>query len=314
MANTPNLDLVKPAGTDHALVSVINSNSDKIDAGYGTLSEQIGNMGIYTMSSSQELLTVARDTNICPENTVRWINPRNGTVSGGATQYGIACVTKRISTAVSVKIYSDSGVVFSNGWNNGTGAWNGWKRLEKVGGVPSNTITGDLNNALTPGWYIVDSSCTNQPPERYEGCLLVENGALDVYVRQTYYCGYSNHIYTRTRRYDSGWIWNPWQQLAIKDEECPSKTLVVSGNTKTVTLPNNCRSMIVGTDSADDRCFVFLVNTTNGGVVHVVEIQKGSSVSYDKSVANKLTISVAGSVTFMIFAGNSTILNGITIA
>lgn len=43
MANTPNLDLVKPAGTDHALVSVINSNSDKIDGGFGTLSEQIAN-------------------------------------------------------------------------------------------------------------------------------------------------------------------------------------------------------------------------------------------------------------------------------
>ena len=32
MANTANLDLVKPAGTDHALVSVLNQNSDKIDA------------------------------------------------------------------------------------------------------------------------------------------------------------------------------------------------------------------------------------------------------------------------------------------
>ena len=42
MANTPNLDLVKPAGTDKALVSVINSNSDKIDAGFGSLSDQIG--------------------------------------------------------------------------------------------------------------------------------------------------------------------------------------------------------------------------------------------------------------------------------
>ena len=31
MANTTNLDLVKPAGTDHALISVINQNSDKID-------------------------------------------------------------------------------------------------------------------------------------------------------------------------------------------------------------------------------------------------------------------------------------------
>ena len=42
MANTPFLDLVKPAGTDRALVSVINSNSDKIDTGVSTLSEQIG--------------------------------------------------------------------------------------------------------------------------------------------------------------------------------------------------------------------------------------------------------------------------------
>ena len=41
MANTPFLDLVKPAGTDRALVSVINSNSDKIDGGVSTISEQI---------------------------------------------------------------------------------------------------------------------------------------------------------------------------------------------------------------------------------------------------------------------------------
>lgn len=32
MANTTNLNLVKPIGTDHALISDINGNSDKIDA------------------------------------------------------------------------------------------------------------------------------------------------------------------------------------------------------------------------------------------------------------------------------------------
>lgn len=46
MANTPFLDLVKPAGTDRALVSVINSNSDKIDGGVSTLSEQIAHVAI----------------------------------------------------------------------------------------------------------------------------------------------------------------------------------------------------------------------------------------------------------------------------
>lgn len=35
MANTTNLDLVKPLGTDHALVAQINGNSDKIDAEAG---------------------------------------------------------------------------------------------------------------------------------------------------------------------------------------------------------------------------------------------------------------------------------------
>jgi hypothetical protein len=35
MANTTNLDLVKPLGTDHALVAQINSNSEKIDAEAG---------------------------------------------------------------------------------------------------------------------------------------------------------------------------------------------------------------------------------------------------------------------------------------
>lgn len=129
MANTPFLNLFKPTDLDQALVTDINSNMDKIDAGVSTLSDQIGNMGIYTMSSSQELLTVARDTNICPENTVRWINPRNGTVSGGATQYGIACVTKRINSAISVKVFADSGNVFSNGWNSSTGDWNGWQQM-----------------------------------------------------------------------------------------------------------------------------------------------------------------------------------------
>ena len=44
MANTPNIDLVKPAGTDHALVSVLNSNSDKIDTFAGTTNQAIANL------------------------------------------------------------------------------------------------------------------------------------------------------------------------------------------------------------------------------------------------------------------------------
>ena len=41
MANTTNLDLVKPAGTDHALISVLNSNSDKIDEFAGKTNDSL---------------------------------------------------------------------------------------------------------------------------------------------------------------------------------------------------------------------------------------------------------------------------------
>ena len=44
MANTQNLDLVKPAGTDKALVSVINSNMEKIDTFAGTTNQAISTL------------------------------------------------------------------------------------------------------------------------------------------------------------------------------------------------------------------------------------------------------------------------------
>ena len=50
MANTTNIDLVKPAGTDYALVSVINSNSDKIDAEAGR--ERANTAANYSASSA----------------------------------------------------------------------------------------------------------------------------------------------------------------------------------------------------------------------------------------------------------------------
>lgn len=44
MANTTNLNLEKPLGTDQALVSVINSNSDKIDNWAGSTNQALSNV------------------------------------------------------------------------------------------------------------------------------------------------------------------------------------------------------------------------------------------------------------------------------
>lgn len=56
MANTTNLDLVKPAGTDKALVSVLNANSDKIDAFAGSTNQALGNLT--TPATASDLNTV----------------------------------------------------------------------------------------------------------------------------------------------------------------------------------------------------------------------------------------------------------------
>ena len=67
MANTPNIDLVKPAGTDHALVSVLNSNSDKIDTFAGTTNQAIANLAEYESIgsvASQSALETALETKL----------------------------------------------------------------------------------------------------------------------------------------------------------------------------------------------------------------------------------------------------------
>jgi hypothetical protein len=65
MANTTNLDLVKPAGTDKALVSVLNSNSDKIDAWAGTTNQALSHLNggtITNVASYADLQTLLSNT------------------------------------------------------------------------------------------------------------------------------------------------------------------------------------------------------------------------------------------------------------
>lgn len=57
MANTTNLDLIKPAGTDRALVAQINSNSDKIDLFAGKMIDE----SVYYGTSTTEAGTQQKD-------------------------------------------------------------------------------------------------------------------------------------------------------------------------------------------------------------------------------------------------------------
>lgn len=65
MANTTNLNLVKPAGTDHALVSVINGNMDIIDSKVGAIPENESAQSQITALNNQiaTLNTAVSNTN-----------------------------------------------------------------------------------------------------------------------------------------------------------------------------------------------------------------------------------------------------------
>ena len=89
MANTTNLDLEKPLGTDKALVARLNSNSDKIDAWAGTTNQALlnintdlgyANLGSNTLANIESAITstVANMQDNTQKNIRFIVNPATG--------------------------------------------------------------------------------------------------------------------------------------------------------------------------------------------------------------------------------------------
>lgn len=87
-------------------------------------------------------------------------------------------------------------------------------KVNPIYNAPTETFNGDLDTLTTPGWYVLGTSATNAPPITASGRLLVAQMGTSPYIRQTYYCGYDNNIFTRVRSYyGNAWHWFEWQQL-----------------------------------------------------------------------------------------------------
>ena len=148
MANTPFLDLVKPAGTDHALVSVINSNSDKIDTGVSTLSEQIGiyEFGTKTLSEFESALNTYVNNNMSNGQTKSIsvsISPASSPF--GANLY-MGDVKKLNSTRTRVELRRATSIDTVTGAAN-NGAWT-WEVLATKSEVVSDwTVCADYKSA-----------------------------------------------------------------------------------------------------------------------------------------------------------------------
>jgi len=138
MANTTNLNLAKPAGKDKALVSVLNSNSDKIDAWAGSTNQAISNI-----RQNEIVIPITENTDLNTLTTPGYYNlygakslvnaPASGANRLGllvqraeSTQYVYQIATDNVNDATGVYVRSCKG-----------GTWSAWQQLA----LKSETLT-----------------------------------------------------------------------------------------------------------------------------------------------------------------------------
>jgi hypothetical protein len=107
MANTTNLNLVKPAGTDYALVSVINSNMDIIDSKVGAIPAN---------ESAQSQITALNNQIATMANVQKESIARNGSKSLTITKPCLVIVGRSsVSTSVTMAFIDGwAGIIYVN--------------------------------------------------------------------------------------------------------------------------------------------------------------------------------------------------------
>jgi hypothetical protein len=152
MANTTNLNLAKPAGTDKALVSVLNSNSDKIDAWAGTTNQALSNVN----NELDTFLNVPTETYSGDLNTL--LTPGMYNLGSGATNTPPTLSAGRLEVSVGDNVdyvrqtyyggYNADIFTRTRYYYRGEFVWNSWQQLAlktDVSATASKAMTGGNN-------------------------------------------------------------------------------------------------------------------------------------------------------------------------
>lgn len=189
--------------------------------------------------------------------------------------------------------------------------------------ISSNT---DLNNLTAPGFYYCSSSTiarslVNCPVTAVNFTLIVMNKGGALTRNQLLISGGSaiSRIFTRTRTSSA---WSAWKSFAsMEDDFQPLQEqvgalrylefLINAGETKTFTLPNAIQFKLITMSITTECMSEVLIATANNGNLFYTEILKGTSITIDYSVKNKLTLTNSGAygmrVRFLIFTKDKTI-------
>lgn len=146
MANTTNLNLEKPLGTDQALVSVINSNSDKIDEWAGTINQALATLTYTgTVANLQtSLVSLANSMSIGEFHNIKYTAGETLAPFSNSRIYG-GTFKRTGSNYWSVTLEDPEGVPIYGTYKNGRWSWEQLAVIKQ--GSISVTIT-DTNNGF----------------------------------------------------------------------------------------------------------------------------------------------------------------------
>lgn len=117
-----------------------------------------GKFSVYELTSGQQLKTVAVDTSICPANSVRWLNLRNGSTTGlpnNNALYGMARVNRRNANTIQITTLADNGESFETHSADGGSTWSEWyNAIESLNALFANfkmlvKVTTDSSETVT---------------------------------------------------------------------------------------------------------------------------------------------------------------------
>jgi hypothetical protein len=207
MANTANLNLAKPAGTDKALVSVLNSNSDKIDAWAGTTNQALSNVEdklSYVSDSVSDLNTLSVGS-MGRVTLAAGVSP-----TGGAINVQYVCMGESARKTIIACVVNTTRTFVNTALNN---TWLGWQELALKNDIAIVTasVAGGGGTAIMPFpsgfsrdncyaisvsvsifgyWYysestiVLDSIGTDGIHVRFDGATSDRNGTVRVVLRK----------------------------------------------------------------------------------------------------------------------------------
>ena len=105
--------------------------------------------------------------------------------------------------------------------------------------------------------------------------------------------------------------------LETRIDTFPYQKLITSGSlsSRTFSVPNSFRGLIVGISGYSNRHFASILISSSGGAVTETDVYKGSDVTINTSTNNKLTVShsAATGMAILVFTTSSSLLSGFTL-